>query len=73
MKIDVEGHEEKVINGGLKLLSNNNILLYLETNNQKLLKKLEEFDFKVYPFSYKESNYSFNENITGSHYILKNF
>ena len=54
MKIDVEGHEKKVINGGLKLLSNNNILLYLETNNQKLLKKLEEFDFKVYPFSYKE-------------------
>lgn len=73
MKIDVEGHEEKVIKGGLKLLSNNNILLYLETNNQKLLKKLEEFDFKVYPFSYKESNYSFKENITGSHYILKNF
>ncbi|MDC3175317.1 FkbM family methyltransferase, partial [Candidatus Pelagibacter sp.] len=73
IKIDVEGHEEKVINGALNLLLNNHILMYLETNNKNLLKKLESLNFKSYPFEYSENNYKFTDKMKGPHIILKNF
>ena len=56
IKIDVEGYEEKVIDGGLKTLNRSKIVLiehhkdnlYLNYNPEKIHKKLIQLSFKLY-------------------------
>ena len=56
IKIDVEGYEEKVINGALKTLKRTNLILienhkdnlYLNYNPKKIHRKLIKLNFKLY-------------------------
>jgi len=72
IKIDVEGHEDKLIDGAVKLLKNNHILMYLETFNQQLLKKLRGMGFKCFYPKFVEGKYSFQSKQYLHHTILKN-
>ena len=56
LKIDVEGYEEKVVNGGSKILRNTKVLLiefhkddmYTDFNHKRLHKKLLKLNFKLF-------------------------
>jgi FkbM family methyltransferase len=72
IKIDVEGHEDKLIDGATKLLKNNQILMYLETFNKKLLKKLRKKGFKCFYPKFIEEKFSFQKKQYFHHTILKN-
>ena len=47
--------------------------MYLETTNEKLLKKLEKMNYKVYFPKFIEGNYKFQKFRSGWDVILKNF
>lgn len=73
MKIDIQGHEAKLIDGALEFLKNNNILMYLETSDENLLKKLKDMNFKIsYPF-FQEGKFKFLDKRNSLDVILKNF
>ena len=73
IKIDVEGFEKQVIKGAINNLKNNKILMYLETENQELLKFMEELNFKIlYPY-FSENNYKFLKKQSDFNVLLKNF
>ena len=75
IKIDVEGHEEKVINGAKNFLKNNKILMYLETTNKNLLQELIKLNYKPYYIMFEEGNYYFSNLQKEKEHdiILKNF
>jgi len=73
IKIDVEGLEDKVIEGSSEILKNNNVLMYLETLNNSLLNNLKNNNFKIfYPLFY-EKKYIFKNKQLSNNVILKNY
>lgn len=49
LKIDVEGMEEEVLNGALKLISTHKPIIFIEiikSNKQNLISLLDSFDYK---------------------------
>jgi FkbM family methyltransferase len=73
MKIDVEGHEDKLIDGAIKILKDNKILMYLETRNEKLLDNLKKMNFKVNFPIFREGKFKFSKKQNGPDVILKNY
>jgi len=73
IKIDIQGHEDKFLEGAIEMLKNNKILMYLETSNEKLLKKLEKMNYKVYFPKFLEGDYKFQKFRSSEDVILKNF
>ena len=73
MKIDVEGHEEKTIKGAEKILRNNKVLIYVETDNRKVINFLKNINFKIYYFNLFEKKIYFSKKKNSSHIICKNF
>ena len=59
IKIDVEGHEDKLIEGSLNIIKNNKVLMYLETLNDSLLGKLKKMNFNIYYPSFREGKFKF--------------
>jgi len=63
IKIDVEGYEKYILEGGIKTLSNNNLLViiielneytqYYDYNEMDIIKILNKFQFKPYHFNTK--------------------
>jgi len=63
IKIDVEGYEKYILEGGIKTLSNNNLLViiielndstnYYDYNEMEIIEKLIKFQFKPYHFNTK--------------------
>jgi FkbM family methyltransferase len=73
MKIDVEGHEDKLIDGSIKILKNNKVLMYLETVNENLLDNLKKMNFKVLFPIFREGKFKFGNKQNGPDVILKNY
>ena len=73
IKIDVEGHEDKLIDGSLKILKDNQVLMYLETINGNLLDNLKKMNFKVFFPIFKEGKFKFGNKKKSHHIILKNY
>ena len=73
MKVDIEGHEDKFVDGSLEILRNNKILMYLETTNEVLLKKLEKMKFKIYYPKFFADKVEFSNKQNSYDVILKNF
>ena len=72
IKIDVEGHEDKLIEGANSLIKNNKILMYLETTNTILLNKLKK-EFNIFFPRFIEGNYEFLSKQYLHNVILKNY
>ena len=73
LKIDVERYEDYVIDGGLNLLKNNQILMYIETSNHNLIKKLKSLNFDIFFPKFFYDKYSFSPNLLENHVIAKNY
>ncbi len=73
IKIDVEGHEDKLIEGSLNIIKNNKVLMYLETLNENLLSNLNKMNFKIYYPSFKGAKFKFVNKQLSHDVILKNF
>ena len=73
IKIDVEGHEDKLIDGSVKIIKNNKVLIYLETINMDLLNKLKKMNFKIFYPIFKEGKFKFINKQLLHHLILKNY
>lgn len=73
MKIDVEGHEEKTIKGAEKILRNNKVLIYVETDNKKVINFLKNTNFKIYYLNLFENKIYFSKKKNSPHIICKNF
>ena len=73
IKIDVEGHEDKVIDGSINILKNNKVLMYLETINQDLLDNLKKINFKVFFPIFREEKFKFSSKQKSYDVILKNY
>ena len=73
IKIDVEGHEDRLIEGSLNIIKNNKVLMYLETLNDNLLSKLNKMNFKIYYPIFKEGKFEFVNKQVSHNVILKNF
>ena len=73
IKIDVEGHENKVIDGAIDILKNNKILMYIETKNQELLAYLKQLNFEIsFPY-WREKKFKFVSKQHSAHVLAKNF
>ena len=72
-KIDVEGHEKQVISGAKNTLKNNNVLMYLECRDKKLIEILKHLNFKPLFFKFYGENYKSSKNEFTQDVILKNF
>ena len=73
MKIDVEGHEDKLIDGSIKILKNNKVSMYLETKNKNLLNNLKKINFKVTFPIFNEGKLKFSNKKNNNDVILKNY
>ena len=73
IKIDVEGHEMKTIEGAKKILKSNKVLIYVETNNNKVINFFKNINYKVYYPIFFENNYKFIKKRQYLHVIFKNF
>jgi FkbM family methyltransferase len=73
IKIDVEGHEDKLIDGSLNIIKNNKVLMYLETVNTDLLNKLKKLNFKIFYPIFKEGKFEFINKQVSHNVILKNY
>ena len=73
IKIDVEGHEEKLIDGSVNLIKNNKVLMYLETINIDLLNKLKKMNFKIFYPRFRGEKFKFINKQESSDVILKNY
>jgi len=73
IKIDVEGHEDKLIDGSIKILKNNKVLMYLETRNESLLDNLKKMNFKVTFPIFREGKFKFGSKQNNADVILKNY
>lgn len=72
IKIDVEGYEDKVLSGIKDLIKNNNVFVYVETKNSKLVKKLTLKYNVLYP-KFWYSKYFFLKKKVGDDLIFKNY
>ncbi len=73
IKIDTEGHEDKVIDGSVEILRNNKVLMYLETENENLLNRLKKMNFEIlFPF-FREGKFKFSKKQHGLDTILRNY
>ena len=73
IKIDVEGHEDKLIDGSVNIIKNNKVLMYLETMNTGLLNKLKKLNFKIFYPRFKEGKFEFSNKQESYDVILKNY
>ena len=73
IKIDIQGHEDKFVDGALELLNNNNILMYLETHNEILLNKFKKMNYKIFYPVFLEKKFHFQSFRNSEDVILKNF
>ena len=72
IKIDVEGYEDRVLEGIKKLLLDNNVFVYVETKNKKLIKEIK-LKYKVsYPKFWYSKYYYTNKKINDD-LIFKNY
>lgn len=72
IKIDVEGYEDKVLDGIKDLIKNNNVFVYVETKNTKLVKNLTTNYNVLYP-KFWYSKYFFLKKKFGDDLIFKNY
>mgnify|MGYP001402444312 CR=1 FL=1 len=72
VKIDVEGYEDKVLEGIKNLISNNRVFIYVETKNTKLVRKLIS-KFKVFYPKFWYSNYLYLDKKKGDDLIFTNY
>ena len=72
IKIDVEGYEDKVLEGIKNLISNNKVFIYVETKNPKLVKKLNS-KFNVFYPKFWYSNYYYLDKKSGDDLIFTNY
>ena len=72
-KIDVEGHEKKVIEGMLETLKNNKVLMYIESRDKSVIKNLKEKGFKESYFIFKGDKIKFLENKQTQDVLMSNF
>ena len=72
-KIDVEGHEKKVIEGALETLQNNKVLMYIESRDKSVIENLKEKGFKETYFTFKGDKIKFLENKQTQDVLMSNF
>ena len=72
-KIDVEGYEKKVIEGAKNTLKNNNVLMYLESRDRKVIEMMKSLGFRSFSFKFYGNKLKFLENEFTQDVIFKNF
>ena len=63
----------KTIEGAKKILKSNKVLIYVETNNNKVINFFKNINYKVYYPIFFENKYKFIKKRQYLHIIFKNF
>jgi len=73
IKIDVEGYEDRVINGAINILKENQVIMYMEAKNGKIPNILIEAGFKYKYFNFRGDKIYFLKNGKSNDIILTNY
>ena len=57
IKLDVEGHEDQVINGARKTIRTHKPILYIERPSKNIIKILKKMEYEIYVFNDSKNSF----------------
>ena len=57
IKLDVEGHEDQVINGAKKTIKTHKPILYIERPSKNIIKILKKMKYEIYVFNDSKNSF----------------